>query len=317
MSECLLLKTEYANLEKLQKEFELELEKAIKSGKTEKAKELKIQIEEKLKSLKEKIIPKEIKANFTNPENNETKEIKINIQEIIKEQQEFYQNHNLPNFNKQEVNQIFRKHKKEIQKEIETYGYDTIIIIPENLPNTEELNQKMSEGYVETYQSDNFKNGGGFAGTKTSESKKTKIILCHSNQNIYENPQANVFAKQTLNKNILQLSGLTEPEIQTRIQNNQSISINFETQINNQTVKIQSEGFSLNEYLIFQRQYFKKTNNHLDANGWSWLLKSCSASRVVHARWDPGAGQLHVDADDSGHSAGYLGCRLSRSFELT
>jgi hypothetical protein len=315
-SECLKLKTEYAQIEKLQKEFELELEKAIQSGKTEKTKELKIQIEEKLKNLKEKIIPKEISASYTNPETSEQKEIRINIVQMIREQREFHKKHNLPVFNEQEIRQIFRKHKAEIQKEMETYGYDTILIIPENLPDTESLHQKMSAGYNETYQNNNFKEGGSFAGTKTSESKKTRIILTHPDQNIYENDQANPFLKATLDKDIMQLSGLTEPEINQRIQSNQPIPINFETAINGKTIKIQSEGLSLDEYLLFQRQYFEKTQKHLDEKGWIWLLKSRSGSRVAVAHWYPADGRLNVSADVPGISSGLLGCRLSRSFEL-
>jgi len=70
----------------------------------------------------------------------------------------------------------------------------------------------------------------------------------------------------------------------------------------------------LNEYLIFQRQYFEKTNQHLDEKGWTWLPKTFSASRVVGSSWSPGDAQLDVYADDPDDSNVNLGCRLSRSF---
>ncbi|MDO9231319.1 MAG: hypothetical protein Q7U36_02415 [bacterium] len=324
MSGCLILKTEYKELEKLQQEFELELEKSIKSGNLEKTKELKQEIEEKLQTLKEKITPKKIIAKFSNPETTKTenkdKDIEIDLEKEIQWQKAFYKEHKL-SFNEQEVKQILRLHKFEIQKEMAMYGYDQILIIPENLPITENLNQTLIESMpntTATYQSNDFKTGGGFAGA-TTESRKTKIILTHSDQNIYENPDANFFAKQTLGKNIMQLSNLIEDEIQEKIRTNQPIPINFETRINNQTKKIQAEGLSLNEYLIFQRQYFEKNNQqkHLDENGWTWLPKSCSASRVVVAHWYPDARRLDVSAYGLGHSDGNLGCRLSRSFELT
>ena len=283
LKECHLLKTEYEDLQKLQKKFEFELKKAIESGKTEKAKELKTQIEQKLQSLKEKLYPKEISANFKNSETNKTKEIKFNIPEIIEIQKAFYAGkEGMPNFNENEVKKIFQKHKAEIQKEMETYGYDTITIIPANLPTTETLNQKMTEGYKNaTYQ------GVKFEDIKTSESQKTRIILTHSDQNIYNNLEANPFLKATLGKSIDQLS---EENI---------------------------EGLSLNEYLLIQRQYFETTQKHLDENGWTWLPKSRSASRVVDAYWTPALGWLIVTASDPGVSGGSLGCRLSRSFELT
>jgi len=313
---CQTLKTEYQTLQELQKEFQLELEKSIKSGNLEKTKELKAEIEEKLKSLKEKLITKEIKANFKNPETNETKEIKLNIQEIIQEQKQFYQKFNLPIPNEKEINQIIKTHKAEIEKEIQTYGYDQILIVPENLPNSETLNQTLIESIPDTtatYQSSSFQEGGGFQGVKSSENQKTKIILTHSDQNIYENESANPYLKATLNKNILQISSLTETQIQEKIENNQPILINFQSNQN----QIQAQGLSSEEYLILQRQYFEKTSNHLDEKGWTWLTKSCSASRVVRARWFPGDRRLLVYARALGGSDVYLGCRLSRSFELT
>ena len=373
MSLCTELKTEYAELEELEKQFEVAFDKAVKTGKLENAQELKTQIENKLASIKEKIIPKEIKANFTDPETNETKEISFNLAEQIKTWQQFYQNHNLPIPNGQEIKNSWRKNKKEIQKAMETYGYDKILIIPENLPATEELHTQMSQGYKETYQSDNFKNASSFAGAKHSETQKTRIILCHNDQNTYQNPQANFFAKQTLGKSILQLSGLTEKQLQTKIQNqenipvdfetqktriilchndqntyqnpqanffakqtlgksilqlsgltekqlqtkiqkHENIPINFETQINNQKIQIQAEGLSLNEYLILQKQYLETNQKHLDEKGWTWLLKTSSASRIAGARWNPDNSRLSVNASDLGLSNGSLGCRLSRSF---
>ena len=314
MSLCTELKTEYAELEELEKQFEVAFDEAVKTGKLEKAQQIKTEIEKKLSSLKEKIIPKEIKANFTNPENNEQTEIKFNLAEQIKTWQEFYQNHNLPIPNEKEIKNSWRKNQKEIQKAMETYGYDKILIIPENLPATEELHTQMSQGYTATYQGDNFKNAGSFAGAKHTETQKTRIILCHNDQNTYENPQANFFAKQTLGKNILQLSGLTEAQLNTKIQNQENIPVDFETQINNQKIQIQAEGLSLNEYLILQRQYFQENQKHLDEKGWTWLLKTSSASRIASASWYPGYSRLGVDANDLGTSNDFLGCRLSRSF---
>jgi len=311
---CEQLKTEYAQLEELKKEFDGAFEEAVKTGKTEKAMALKKEMEERLKNLKEKLVPKEIQASYLNPETNEKKEIKLNLKEQVQSWQEFYQKHNLPALNEQELRKIFQKNHKEMKEEMERYGYDHLLIIPENLPETEALQQKMSEGYTETWQSDNFKEGGSFAGAKHAEKNQTRIILCHNDQDIYANPKANPLAKQTLNKNILQLSGLTEAEIQQKIQNQESLPIDFEAEINGKTIPIQAEGLSLNEYLLFQRQYFEKNQKHLDEKGWTWLLKSFSASRVVSASWGPDFTQLFVDAYDPGVSDGDLGCRLSRSF---
>ncbi|KKP93172.1 MAG: hypothetical protein US25_C0027G0004 [Candidatus Moranbacteria bacterium GW2011_GWE1_36_7] len=314
MLECQQLKSEYSQLETLKQEFETAFDEAVKTGNTEKAKQLKTEIQEKLKSLKEKIVPREIKAIFINPETSEQKEIIINIQEKTQEAQEFYKKHNLPIPNEQEIMSVWRKNHKEIKEEIEKYGYDNVLIIPEDLPDTENLHNQMTEGYNASWTSGNFDQGGGFAGSKHTEQQKVKIILCHNDQNIYQNQEANVFEKATLNKNIMQLSGLTEQEINQKIQNQENIPINFETEINNQKIQIQAEGLSLNEYFIFQRQYFEKNQKHLDENGWTWLLKTFSASRVVNSYWYSGAARLRVYALDLDDSGGDLACRLSRSF---
>ena len=303
MALCEQLKSEYTAIENLKKQFEAAFDEAVKTGNTEKAQALKIQIQEKLAVLKEKIVPREIKAIWTNPETNEQKEIAVNIQEKIQEAQEFCKKHNLPIPDEKEIKSIWQKNRNEIKKEIETYGYDSVLLVPENLPDTENLHNQMTEGYAASYQSSNFTEGGGFAGAKTTEDTKTKILLCHSDQNIYENPTANIFARQTLNKNIMQLSGLSQAEVEKRIQNRENIPINFEVDINNKKIQIQAEGLSLNEYLIFQRMY-----------GWTWLPKTFSASRVVCSSWSSGSARLSVRAVDLGLASGTLGCRLSRSF---
>ena len=314
---CQTLQKEYVELEKLQQEFAAALDVAVKTNETAKIKELQKTITEKLNSLKEKIIPQEAKATFIHPETNEKKEISFNLQEKIQAWQAFYQKHNLPKLNEKEIQAIWQKNYKEIQKEMEKYGYDEILIMSGDLPDTATLNQTLIESIPNTnatYQSSNFTSGGGFTGAKHTEQGKTRIILCHSDQNIYKNPTANFFAQQTLNKNILQLSGLDQAEIDRRLQNQENIPVNFETEINGQKILVQAEGLSLNEYLIFQRQYFEKTNQHLDEKGWTWLPKTFSASRVVNSGWNPDGARLGVYAYDPGDSGGDLGCRLSRSF---
>ena len=311
---CSQLKIDLAEIKDLKNEFDLEVEKIIQTRNTEHALAIQKKIEEKLTATKEKIFPKEIKAIFTNPETNEQKEIVFNIKEKIKEAQEFYKNHNLPIPNEQEIKKIFRGSKAEIQKEIAMYGYDNILIIPENLPSTEKLHEQMSKDYNATWTGSSFDQGGGFTGAKTTSDSKARIILCHSDENVYENDDANPFNKATLDKSIRQLSGLTQEEIDRRVENNEEVPVSFEAVINGKKTQIKSEGLSLNEYLIFQRQYFEKTNKHLDSNGWTWLPKTRSGSRFVGSSWDPGDDQLLVVASDAGGSLDYLGCRLSRSF---
>jgi hypothetical protein len=120
--------------------------------------------------------------------------------------------------------------------------------------------------------------------------------------------------KATQGKNIMALTGLDKPEVEKMIANSQDLPVNFETEINGQKRQIKGGGLSLEEYEIFQRMYFEKTGKHLDENGWTWLTKSRSGSRVVFSDWYPGGRRLIVYAVDPDYSFGNLGLRLSRSF---
>jgi hypothetical protein len=338
MSECQLLKTEYANLQKLQTEFELELANAINSGKTEKAQKLKKEITEKLQNLKEKLCPREITANFKNPEkspeelekNPET--IKFNIPEIIEKQKAFYAGkEGMPTFNEQEINQILRKHKAEFQKEIEIYGYDTIIIVPANLPSTAELNKALIESTLNV--------AGTSWGIELEEieimgDQKTKIILTHKDQYIYENDEANPFLKATLGKNIPGLVLNISPDEWSKMKNaekkeknqeamqklKQGAGINFETEINGQKKQIKAKGFSLDEYMLIQGQCYEETRmqgkvEHLDEKGWTWLPESRSTSRVVISCWRTDFNHQNVYAHASDYSSGSVGCRFCKIFK--
>lgn len=272
-----------------------------------------------MEKIREELPEKEIKAVWENPKTKEKKEIILNIDEEIKYFKDFYEKHGLETeINEKEVKQIWQRNKKEIQKEMATYGYDTLLLIPEKLPSLEKLNQKLietmkepKEGRVnQTWQSANFKEGGSFAGVKNTEKPKTRIVLTKNVQNLNNDPILNV----TLGKDMMQLTGLSKEEVQKRIQNQEPLELNFETTINNQKIKIQSGGPSLEEYLIFQRKYFEKNKKHLDEWGWTWLSGSLSGSRVVLSSWCPDDRQINIHAYSPGDSSGISGIRLFRSF---
>jgi len=134
---------------------------------------------------------------------------------------------------------------------------------------------KMQNGY---YTGSNFDAGGGFTGAKSTGIDKPRIILTHKTQNLEDRPEL----KATLGKKA------------------QDLSI--------------TDSLSLEDYIIFQRAYFKKTNKHLDEKGWTWLLKTKSGSRFVCARWDPTDDGLRVLARGADYSSSSLGCRASRYF---
>lgn len=266
-----------------------------------------------------------MKASWQNPETGQEQVIEINLERILDEQKAFYRNRLNLEIDEREVKSIWNKNYTEIKNEIEKYGYDKITIVPDNLPEEEILNRDIIESMEETvgnskkkvaatYQGDNFKNGGSFAGVINSEQPKYRIVLVYSKQNIYNNPAVNPYIKATLGKDIMQLTGLDLAEIEKRISGNQEMKVEFKAMINGQEVRIESDGESLEEYILQQAMYFEKTGQHLDEKGWTWLLKSFSGSRVVYARWYPDDRRLGVSALDPDDAADSLGLRLSRSF---
>ncbi len=262
-----------------------------------------------------------LRASWKNPENQNERAVEIDIEREIELFSKMYADNLQIKIDRNEIISIWNRNFESVKQEIETYGYDTVLIIPENLPTEQEVSRKIIEtmdegagkGKVnETLKHSNFIEGGSFTGVRTSEKPKYRIILTKGDQNIYETPDP--LLKATLNKNINILTGLSDQEIAQRIQREDELPINFKASIGGKEIEIMAEGMSLSEYMIFQRANFEKTGKHLDEKGWTWLLKSFSGSRVVNSDWDPDARQLNVYAHDASHRNVDLGLRLSRSF---
>ncbi|MBM2818246.1 MAG: 5 protein, partial [Parcubacteria group bacterium] len=140
-------------------------------------------------------------------------------------------------------------------------GFNHMIIIPENLvseptiatdssgkptsitnPRYEQLHTLMSEGYNPTFTGGNYDADGKFQGSKDKTSK-LRIILTKDVQNLKDDPVFN----STLKKSIEDL----EKDELTKY-----------------------TGLSESSYLVYQREYHKRTGKHLDEDGWTWLPES-------------------------------------------
>ena len=263
------------------------------------------------------------KASWKNPETQIEQELEIDFEKNLAEQKTFYKNRLNLEINESEARAVWKKNFAEIRAEISKLGYDSILIVPDNLPDEEVLNQKIIETMEEnvggtrkkvaaTWQGSNFQNGGSFAGVRSSYSPEYKIVLTHS----VNDPEDHPVLKCTRNKNIMDVTSMTEQEVGRRITNGEKLPVDCEIEIDGKKVRIQAEGQSLKEYMIQQAMHFEKTGQHLDSksSSYAWLLKSFSGSRVVGSRWLPGGRRLAVNANDASYRHGYLGLRLSRSF---
>ena len=250
----------------------------------------------------------------------EGKEIKIELKKEAKHWNEFYEETGvdwaeaIP-----EDIKITAEEEKEMKRLIEELGFDKIIIIPDGLvgePEFEEyeeevedpktkvkkmetklrvkkadqkyidLHEKMSVGYADTYQGNNYKKDGGIGATKDKR-KGLRIILTKEVQTLGEDE----LLKATKGKSIKDLekgvTGLTEAE-----------------------------------YLVWQKEYNKETGQHLDdwnkENVWTWLAGSERpvSGRVPVAYWFTDDDQVGFSSHATTNQVEYFGCRLAGSFKL-
>lgn len=204
--------------------------------------------------------------------------ISLDIEKKLEEFISFYQQSKIdlpPNF-ENDIKEIWNRNADEIKESIEQNGFDDILLMPENMP-LSDLHTKMTEGYKATWEGSNFTAGGSFAGAKSQNVDKSRIVLVHKTQNLKDKPEL----AKTLN-----IKGEDA---------------------------IKSEILTLEDYLVFQRKYFKETSKHLDESGYTWLATK-SGARLVFAGWDPSGGQVGVGANALGYRNGARGARPSRSF---
>lgn len=263
--------------------------------------------------------------NYITVEDHPTQEkvIKINFEKILKKTVKFYQKYeiNLPHDFEIRAKEIWRTNYDAIKIEIATYGYDHVLIIPDNLPGLAEVHSKMTNGYTDSNQGINFTIDRSFDGLTNSHCKNNtfRLILTHKVSSIVRHE----LLDNTKDKSPEQLTGLTEDQIESIIEELGELPINIkfntikfgpgkETQ--NRTLK--AEGLALVEYLIFQRQYFEDTGRHLDKNLWTWLLSTYSSRSLVAIAWQGDNNRLCLDGGNFHHHGELLGCRPSRSFFL-
>ena len=273
---------------------DLEKAKDIKSLK--KYKEI---LQEILEFLKTKVMKGVIEGKTP-----EGKKVKFELQEQLESWRDFYKKHNVDWAPLPEDISVTKEQAKEMRRLIKELGFDKMIIIPENLVNTgekyEKLNTLMSKGYNETYQEEDFIEQGGFDGLK-NKSEKLKIILTKVVQNLEDDE----LFKETLGESVNDLE--EEGGI-------------FETK--------GVRGLDLGTYLVWQREYFEKTGQHLDEKKRTLLTEEGSRPNppnhgyVPHAFWwpdpllRPGVGRLSFFSYTLGSCFDGLGCRLAGTFEI-
>ena len=218
----------------------------------------------------------EISTEYTHPDGKK-ETITLDVEAMLQDFLSFYQKTEIdlpPNF-EDNIREIWSNNQTEIEQAIKENGFDDMLIIPGNIPLTDLAEKmKMEKG---NWTSDNFKEGGSFAGAVSQNVDKPRILLVHKTQNLKDRPE---------------LAGTLNTK--------------------GQDVKM-DQTLTLEDYFIFQRKYFEETGKHLDEIGWTWLATK-SGARLVGSCRRPAYHQLHVDASDLTHRRDYLGVRPSRCF---
>ena len=232
------------------------------------------------------------------------KELSFDIIKELKHWSDFYQTTGIDWVTLPDTISLTPDQTKEMTRLMEL-GFDKMLIIPNNLvgqPNIkgdklakpaahyDDLHKKMSEGYTGTWYSDNYKSDGGIGASK-DKTTSLRIILTKDVQNLKDDE----LFKQTLGKSVDDLT------------NKDGL---FATH--------QVHGLSESEYLIYQREYFNKTDKHLDEVGYTWLTESDRplSGRVADVYWYPDSGQLRFNSNSRDSHYDDLGCRLAGSFEI-
>lgn len=253
--------------------------------------------------------------------NPEGEEIKFELKEQAQYWNKFYQEHEIDWVEPiPEDIKVTAEQAKEMERQIKELGFDWLLIVPDNLvgePEVEEyeeideetgkaiikkklkkpaehyedLHKLMSKGYKnKTYQSDNYKNDGGFGG---SLDKRTglRIILTKKVQNLADDEL------------LVSTKGKSVQDLQAKDGLFQEKGV---------------QGLTESEYLILQRAYWEQESKHLDEQDWAWLPGSERpvSGRVPSGHWFPGGGRLSFFSVANDFRGVILGCRPTGNFLL-
>ncbi len=257
-----------------------------------------------------KEMPNEISAEFTGVDGKK-ETIEINFEESYKRWADLFAERKVglpPDF-ELTARAIWNQNYDKIKESMENLGYDGALMIPGNL-NLPDFHKKMTKGYKPSWESENFKEGGSWAGVKSSRADKPRIILYHdkSMKELGDNP----ITKEMLGKNLMVVTGLSEEALEKAIIANEPITGKVEVG----GKEISFDGLSVEDYLAIQAEYFKRTNRHLDEKSYTWLMGSISGRRVPVLHWRPVGGRLGALAGGPGIRDGDLAPRPAAVFNL-
>ena len=255
----------------------------------------------------------------------EGREVKVNMAELARYWNKFYKDNKVTWVEQiPEDIKLTEAQATEMKRQIEVLGFDWPVIIPAGLtgePEYEEveeeevdektkkkvkverlqlkkpaehykeLHELMSEGYADkTFYGGNYDDDGGI-GASVDKRHGLRIIMSKKAQELTEDKKLELTRGKSIDDleakggifEMLGVGGMTEAE-----------------------------------YLIFQREYFQETENHLDVKFYAWLAASSRprSGRVPDGSWNAGSERLNFDSNTTDFRDDHQGCRLAGSFLL-
>ena len=261
-------------------------------------------------------------------------EVRFELREQLEYWKKFYKDHGIDWINLPDKIAITEEQAEQMKQLIEKLGFNKMIIIPEGLvgePEIEEYEEKgekrvikpaehyeelhelmtnkatkVSKKYEKSWESDNYKDDGGFGGSQDLR-QGLRIILVKDVKDLNEDE----LHKKTLGASVVQdLKKPDEPYLEGKGGLLETIQKEYEV--------AELSGLTESEYLVYQLDYFKRTGQHLDKIGWTWLSASRrpASGRAPYVGWGSGDDRLGFCSFSLVFRGGNPGCRLASSFSV-
>ncbi len=245
------------------------------------------------------IVKKKIENPLITTTTPEGKEIQFNLEQTLQDSKEFYQSLNLTEWATElpETIELTEEQINEIKEKVEKFGFNKMRILP-TIETQNQMLQKLSQ--EATSQIDGLEESEQYSGEGIWLSNAVKPEFPDKIKNI-NRPKGKCYIQ--LYKDDLEVPDETLGK--TFIEARQ-----YQKENNLQ-------GFTLAEYLIFQREFTQKNKKHPEHNNYTWLTDSeLPSAQVLHSRWGPGNRRVVVSSIDSDYRSDYLGFRSSAVLEI-
>jgi len=299
---CQKYKQKLKELQELSDKFKAELKRVNKDGKEHNGQgesiiELKEQIQIKVKEFEiefEEFVELKIKAKTP-----EGIEVEFKLKEILNYSKEFYRKLNLDSWADALLDtlKLSQEQIEKLQQNIEKHGFNKMLIYPPVEIQNKTLETLLQEttkpipGLDENEQYGEMKDDGtrdeGFEKWFSDDLKDIKNI---------NRPEGKCYIQLYKDEQEVPNETLDQTYPQAR-----------QYQKDNNL-----QGYTLAEYLIFQREFTIQNKKHPEHTRYSWLTDSeLPFSQVLYLNWNPGARQVRVDSAGFGIHGADLGFRSS------